>query len=266
MSNPEERAAVAGAGDHLTIRGRKRNRPVQSAEDVQEKLRLAREKLKGAMQKRDRAMQRLSPANGSIASISALSTNLVIEHVSSTGPRDKVYFPTKTLGTDLGGTLLERDAKAMSIPNSLADRKARLQKELQLLKEKLEQHQKGQGQDESPFGSSSGTGKKNLTKEALEKKREEAQAVIDISHWKHFVSKQENLLEEANERVLENRRALSQCELEQQKTDVELRVTEQESDDLQHRKKAVDDLLSSTTSKIFQSRASLVTLKGKTSV
>ncbi len=225
-----------------------------TSENVQVALKRAREKLQGAMQKRDRAMQRLSPLNVAVTPISALSANLVIENIAETGPQDKVFFPSVQ-------TTLESSACG-DISHSLSERKLHLQQELQTLKEKLDKYQK---ENESCFTEEKHKIqiKHSLTKEELEKKKEEAQTIMDLSHWKHFVSKQENMLEEASRRVAENQHAIMESEAEQEETENELQTTQEELTDLENREKAVSRLLKSTTCRLLRTRKDLYDAKGK---
>jgi hypothetical protein len=239
-------------------------KPPKSSEDVQMALKRAREKLQGAMQRRDRAMQRLSPVNESITPISALSADLAIADVAATGSEEKVFFPTTEMSADFGRSDLEQSGRAADdkVSSSLAARKLRLQRELQTLKAKLEKHQK---YEENPSAQENhgNIAKLPYTKEELEKKKEEAQTVMDISHWKLFVSKQERMTEEASSRVLENRRALSVCEEEQQQTTAQLEKTKNELRDLENSEQAVPSLISSITCKLLQTRKELYKEKRK---
>lgn len=231
---------------------------LRSSEDVQMALKRAREKLRGAMEKRDQAMQRLSPVSDNIAPISALSADLVIQNVAATGAEGKVFFPTTMLCADLGRSGLEQvKTPTDSIASgSLAARKLRLQKELQMLKEKLEKHQKDDDND-SASENIYNVAKQAYTKEELEKKKEEARMVMDISHWKLFISKQERMMEEATKGVIENRLALSACEKEQQQTNTQLEKTNQDLGGVENSEKAVLCLISSSTCKLLKTRKEL---------
>ena len=91
---------------------------------------------------------------------------------------------------------------------SLVQRKLQLQNELMALKEKLEmkspreQSQKEQTRNVgTPIINNSGEHRKGATKESLERRKAEAQTVMDISYWRHFVSKQEHLLEQVTAKI-----------------------------------------------------------------
>mmetsp|Transcript_22844 Transcript_22844/g.49741 ORF Transcript_22844/g.49741 Transcript_22844/m.49741 type:complete len:688 (-) Transcript_22844:901-2964(-) len=100
---------------------------------------------------------------------------------------------------------------------TLAERKRQLQNEMMALKEKLEkktlQQQQANNNGDSNSNSTaenvidgniSNSGNKNektLTKQGLRKRKAEVQTVVDISYWKHFVSKQENLLEQVTTKL-----------------------------------------------------------------
>jgi len=100
---------------------------------------------------------------------------------------------------------------------SLAERKFQLQNELMALKEKLEmkslqepphdrkQRPKQPNKKTSKAAASEESREKTApTKEGLEKRKAEAQTVMDISHWKHSVSKQEHLLEQVTTKINHN--------------------------------------------------------------
>lgn len=238
----------------LPFAGRKRKRNVQSSEDVQVALRRAREKLRGAVQKRELAKQRLSPVHGSVHPISALSANLSLSRISASGPHEKVLFPVSALPVDLGRSSLQSD---MGVSNSLAEKKLRLQKELLALKERLEQHPGQHHERNLNADPSQRTSKQHFSKEELEKRKEEAQSVVDMSHWRHFISKQEHMLEEANTRVVESRRALLACENESQQIDEQLRANEGEMNGLENRERVLAELLTSASRRILQMRHTL---------
>jgi uncharacterized protein involved in copper resistance len=91
---------------------------------------------------------------------------------------------------------------------SLAERKSQLRNELMALKEKLgmkslqeQPEPKQQNKNASEAASEDGREKTAPTKEGLERRKAEAQTVMDISHWKHSVSKQEHLLEQVTTKI-----------------------------------------------------------------
>ena len=100
---------------------------------------------------------------------------------------------------------------------SLAERKLQLQNELMALKEKLEKKTLQQQQANNIVDSNSNSNSENfidgnignngnknekaLTKQGLRKRKAEVQFVVDISYWKHFVSKQENLLDQVTTKL-----------------------------------------------------------------
>jgi hypothetical protein len=110
-------------------------------------------------------------------------------------------------GGDGGTTSIKNHNNATSI--SLVQRKLQLQNELMALKEKLDM--KSSQEPKQPTTTNATTtaaakanGTKNgktATKEGLERRKAEAQTVMDISYWKHFVSKQEYLLEQVTAKI-----------------------------------------------------------------
>lgn len=230
----------------------------KSAEEVQSALQKARERLRGAREKRDQAMQRLAPEN-LVTPISALSANLVINNIAQTGTEDQIYFPTATMGLDLGRNELELEQRQIQHAESLVARKRELQKELHALEQRLELQQKQVVNDDaegSPMKKVPPNGQV-LSRQALEKKKEEAQTFMDCTYWKHFVSKQEDMLVEAQHRVLENKMAIEDCEAEHIQTTNQIEVLRQHITEMEHRQFAVLEMISKSTSQILFARQEL---------
>lgn len=243
-------------------------KPGISSMDVQSALLRAREKLQGALQKRARARQNSSSLH---YSISALSAPLIIECVNNTGSRESVFFPTKCLPADLGRLELEKELAERCNPQLLAARKMQLQQELLVLKGRLERQQQdpmrceieGDGTHSSDV---SVTSKQALSKKELEMRKEKVQTIMDISHWKHFVYKQENMLTEASDRVAENRNALEECNKEQIDTIANLTITKEEISDLEAREQAVANMIEEATSNLLLTRKNLSKEFARTSI
>jgi hypothetical protein len=252
------------------------------AKEALDKLKAARSKLKGALKNRERAMRTsASRDNGSrLEPLSALSSSLIIRNISSTGPKDKVYFQDSSsrkaverfLGKEMIEALhanvppnfeevylsndeLESPAeRSIDDPVSLASRKRQLQQELMALKEKLEKSQQKADANDAPPPKGAPV---NLTKEELEKRKTEAQNMMDISYWKHFVSKQEHLLEQVTEKIAENEKALQECQKESHETNKNLFETQNEVDALEIRKQIVEHGIASSMTALLQARQAL---------
>lgn len=254
-----ERAAVKAKADWFVTDFTEMTRIVMA-------LKRAREKLHGAMQKRERALKRMRPGEVAITPITALSANLVIQNVPETGPPESVYFPFAAHIGDLGQAQVQgTTSKPHNLPvhkdtsQSLFERKLRLQHELQLLKEKLEICQQD---DDSAFGSNDDhkqttANQSQMSDDQDRDKGDGGQTIIDLSHWKNFVSKQAKLLDDTTKRLTETKQALMDCESEQQETESQLQTIHQELIDLEKREKAVIKLLKGATFKLFRTRVEL---------
>ena len=161
-----------------------------------------RHNLRGVQKNREKLHRRM--ANQLPPPISALYADLVIKRISGSGSEETVRYPRDT-GLDLARKYLfhlpEQPADEES--QELASRKFQIEQSLETLKQRLAQKQQESKLVEKP-----------LTKEDLELKRREAQAFMDVSYWKHFVSKQEHLLVEVTEQLDENKKALENCKIE----------------------------------------------------
>ena len=246
--------------------------PTADTESVRMALKRAREKLHGAMQKRERALKRMRPADVAIAPITALSANLIIQNISETGPPENVYFTfsSRTSTVDLGQAQTQTQAQAQGATSkphnppahkdtsqSLFERKLRLQHELLLLKEKLEICQQD---NDSAFSPNDDPKQMNQSQTSDDQEREKGdggQTIIDLSHWKHFVSKQANLLDDTTKRLTETKQALIDCESEQQEAESQLQTIHKELVDLENREQAVIKLLKGATFKLLRTRAEL---------
>jgi hypothetical protein len=225
--------------------------------DTKGALERAKAKLRGAMQERAIANNRNLPP------ISGLSTSLIIANISETGPEDMVHFPSRSMDMDLGekklGELLRANGSVDGASGSLAARKSQLQKELLLLKEKLESKQslkstKAQETDASSDEKSDCDSKQVLTKQELERRRGEAQAQMDFSYWKHFVSKQEHILSSVTSHLQENSYSLKKCDSDLEKTEESIKTMNSEILDLEAREKIVANLISEASCSLLKKR------------
>lgn len=192
--------------------------------------------------------------------------------------------------TEYPGGVDASDGKPPS--TSLADRKRQLQQELMALKEKLEKTQQTAGNSEllhslggnhearddllngisgpeDGFTSTSALddgGRKTLkrnanqvatTKEELERRKVEAQNFMDISYWKHFVSKQEHLLSQVSDQVEETTRASEKCRGEEIEIDMELHSVEDSIALVETRKKVIDDGIAQSMTHLLECRQEL---------
>ncbi|KAG7342943.1 hypothetical protein IV203_020888 [Nitzschia inconspicua] len=229
--------------------------------------------------------------------VSALSSPLFISNIATSGHKDKVYRTESSrddtgrarleefLGKDTIRAL--HSHKMLPIENgdetSLAARKLRLQQELVALKMKLEKSQNKallsmdpdrngemdteaseEDEDAKEFakedqGTEIVASKRaeGLTKEALERRKAEAQATMDISYWKHFVSKQEGILEKVMKQGSENDEALEKCQMERHEVNKKLLQTQEEIDHIDSRKRIVEDGISATMAALLNARQAL---------
>jgi len=96
-----------------------------------------------------------------------------------------------------------------------------------------------------------------LTKEELERRKAEAQNYMDISYWKHFVSKQEHILEQVTEQIAENDRAQEECQKERHEANKQLHQAQQEVLTLEMRKKVVEQGIATSMTELLQARQAL---------
>ena len=123
--------------------------------------------------------------------------------------RRGLYWPFKGgEGKTAAATTSNKNHNATSI--SLVQRKLQLQNELMALKEKLDMKSSQEPKQQTTTNATTATAAaakangrngKTATKEGLERRKAEAQTVMDISYWKHFVSKQEHLLEQVTAKI-----------------------------------------------------------------
>jgi hypothetical protein len=101
----------------------------------------------------------------------------------------------------------------------------------------------------------------NLSRQELEKRRDEATHHHSVTYFKHLISKQEHMLAEQQYKIRATKTALMECndELEAEKS--ALRMSEQEDLRLTSRGEVLDEMMAETTSKLTQARQRLHTYK-----
>ena len=163
---------------------------------------------------------------------------------------------------------------------SLLQRKLQLQNELMILKEKLEkkssleenqkQHNQKQGAAINATDNDC-SNKHPMTKERLEKRKAEARTVMDISYWKHFVSKQEHLLEQVTTKIndMDNNignnqqkrkkgaTSYQECLHKRHATNKAIANVQQDLDNLQQRHEVVEDGITCSTRNLLNARQAL---------
>ena len=217
-------------------------------QDSKAKLARARLTLRGALKNREKALNRMN--NQVIPPISAFQVDLVIQNIGKTGPEDMVYYPAEN-GLDLARKCLPHvPEQPPDDPQSqvLHARKSQLQLDLDALKQRLALRQKKKQPEK-------------VSKEELERRRVQAQAFMDVSYWKHFVSKQQHLLAEVTEQIEENQKVLDQCTAELKDTNQSLDLTTTGSADLELRRKAVTAMAEEKTYQLIDLRNRLYTLQ-----
>ena len=159
---------------------------------------------------------------------------------------------------------------------SLLQRKLQLQNELMALKEKLEmkaseepkqkkQNQKEDTETTAPLPNEDTRSNETPTKEGLERRKAEAQTLMDISYWKHFVSKQEHLLEQVTSKINDMddssnpRGSNSYREFlnKRHATNKEIAKVQQDLEVIEKRHEVVEQGIAITTQKLLESRQAL---------
>jgi hypothetical protein len=194
---------------------------------VREALDRARSKLQGVQERAlllQQQQQKKKKKNRSpLTPISALSTELVIRGISSTGPPELVHHPfgsddRKTLEIALGGTEAVRALHKGDTNGDDVSSSSSLSTSTSLpFKRKP---------NELPAPNTDSKKQKAAaipTKEELLDRKTKAQIVVDISYWKHFLSKQKALLSKIN-----NHTKWEDCVKERHSTNVELSNLQQE--------------------------------------
>jgi hypothetical protein len=168
---------------------------------------------------------------------------------------------------------------------SLALRKQQLQKELIALKQKLDstqrkaatdeidlskQHPSDEVEDSIDRNDHEEKGKMNshlvdgtTTKEALERRKAEVQTVMDITYWKHFVSRQQVILAEVKEKVTENAAAIADCFRQETEIKEKLKMAEDDHALLDARRSVVEKAIGESLNELLASRRKLHLSKRK---
>lgn len=190
-------------------------------DEVREALDRARSKLQGA-QERALLLQQKNRTTP-LTPISALSTELVIRGISSTGPPELVHHPfgsddRKALEIALGGTeairaLHKGNTHGDAVSSSSSSLSTSTSLPLKRKPSKLP----------APITDSKKQKSTIPTKEELLDRKTKAQIIVDISYWKHFLSKQKVLLSK-----IDNNTKWEDCVKERHSTNVELSNLQQE--------------------------------------
>jgi hypothetical protein len=141
-------------------------------------------------------------------------------------------------------------------------------------KMQLEELLYGDGEDETMKLSLDGTKSNNevipssnrtvgLTKQELERRKAEAQATMDISYWKHFVSKQERMLENVMKHGEDNDIALEECQKERHETNKNLLQTQREIEEIECRIRIVENGISASITALLHARQAIYDAKNK---
>jgi hypothetical protein len=162
-------------------------------------------------------------------------------------------------------------ATATTTGTSLAHRKLQLQKELMALKEKLEKNQQKVAAASSNNNNDQNNSNNNqqqqiqvpiqipiiLTKEELERRKIEAKNDMDISYWKHFVSKQEHILQNVTKQVIDNEASLEQCLKERHSTNIQLNSIQNNINTYGAKQDVIEDGIIKTTMSLLNVRQQL---------
>ena len=111
-----------------------------------------------------------------------------------------------------------------------------------------------------------------MTKEGLERRKAEAQTTMDISYWKHFVSKQERLLEQVQGKQTTNTTAdnnsnnnqynqraarYKDCLLERHAVNTQLAQVQSDIQRLDQRQEVVEQGIATSTQQLLEARQTL---------
>ena len=157
---------------------------------------------------------------------------------------------------------------------SLLQRKIQLQNELLALKEKLEMKSSQEKQNHQTSSGNAvdsadvdarndGDRKPPPTKEGLKRRKAEAQTVMDISYWKHFVSKQEHLLQQVTTKINNMDKsngkggAYKECLEKRHSTNKAIAQVQQDLDVLEQRQAVVEEGIETSTQQLLDARQAL---------
>ena len=93
-----------------------------------------------------------------------------------------------------------------------------------------------------------------MTKEELRRRKDEAQAMMDLSYWKHFVSKQEVIMSDVDKQVDDTRKAVESCTREMEEASTHLDETELLIRDIELRQQTITDMITKATSALLETR------------
>ncbi len=162
------------------------------------------------------------------------------------------------------------DTGANKKQKTLLQRKIQLQNELLALKEKLEKSSQEQKQKGNPpkLPTSNATqaskAKPIPTKEGLERRKAEAQTIMDISYWKHFVSKQEHLLEQVTTKLKDSESTHQTYKETRHATNKAIAQVQENLQLIEQRQSVVEDGMLSATENLLQARQALHAAKKQT--
>jgi len=94
----------------------------------------------------------------------------------------------------------------------------------------------------------------HLSKEQLQKKKEEIQVLRDLSYWKHYVSKQEHMLSDVDAKLEENEGLLQECHVDHLETDEKLCQVKDDLEELLIRERIVSSTITTLLTKLLESR------------
>jgi hypothetical protein len=100
-----------------------------------------------------------------------------------------------------------------------------------------------------------------LSRQELEKRRDEATRHHSVTYFKHLISKQEHMLAEQQDKIGATKTALTECNDELEAEQSALCTSEQEDLRLTARGEVLDDMMAETTAKLIQARQRLHTYK-----
>jgi len=92
----------------------------------------------------------------------------------------------------------------------------------------------------------------------------EAQNVMDISYWKHFVSKQEYILHGIKKQVTDSTSSLEECLRERHATNIQLNHIQKTITSLESRQDIIEDEIIKSTTKLLTARQQLYVASTRT--
>ena len=183
----------------------------------------AREKLEGALKNRDLVRQQTINVPVLLPPVKGLSASLIVKDISKSGPEDMVYHydPVQVLKAKYDSLILKNKG-SLSIKDI---------------------------DDEAKSDST-----QIMTKEELERRKEEVQSQRDISYWRHFVSKQEHLLSNVQDQIQENVNAQQECTMNIDSCRKQMIETEERLCTLHMQRQAISKLISESSQNLLKMR------------